>query len=267
MTCEEQAVFRWRRARVNASPWLLQGTERGRGIDACAVRATEEIPEKTATVGVPLDDVKVPMMENKGKTGEKGSRSAHYRDASFGTISFHDDTGERLQTISIRLHAAIVQTDTEAAAHVRGGPYQRMFLNKVTDHCLIDYWHALKDLEAISETLKEEAAAWFLKYQEILWEDCGGARKVIRSLLYLRKVCPEGIGKIKLLWPISHTRTPAVLPGLARNWPIRSDVVETVNKVLVTQRMKHSGMWWSHDGGQSVLAWRSLMQSGRFNAA
>ena len=52
-----------------------------------------------------------------------------------------------------------------------------------------------------------------------------------------------------------------------RGSPIGSGVVEAANKTLVTRRLKLSGQRWVHEGGQPMLTWRSLYQSGRFDAA
>ena len=49
--------------------------------------------------------------------------------------------------------------------------------------------------------------------------------------------------------------------------PIGSGVVEAANKVLVTQRLKRSGMRWKIDGGQAVLTFRALIKSDRFDTA
>ena len=43
--------------------------------------------------------------------------------------------------------------------------------------------------------------------------------------------------------------------------------VEAANKILVTQRMKRSGMRWRIHGGQAVLTVRALIKSGRFDRA
>jgi len=49
------------------------------------------------------------------------------------------------------------------------------------------------------------------------------------------------------------------------NLPIGSGVVEAANKTLVTTRMKRSGSRWSISGGQSVLTFRALAKSSRFD--
>ncbi len=43
--------------------------------------------------------------------------------------------------------------------------------------------------------------------------------------------------------------------------------VEAANKILVTQRMKRSGMRWRIQGGKAVLTVRALIKSARFNRA
>ncbi len=54
---------------------------------------------------------------------------------------------------------------------------------------------------------------------------------------------------------------------LAKNLPIGSGVVEACCKTLVTQRLKRSGMRWQTLGGQSILSFRSLIKSDRFDQA
>ena len=51
------------------------------------------------------------------------------------------------------------------------------------------------------------------------------------------------------------------------NLPIGSGVVEAACKTLVTQRFKCSGMRWGMAGGQAILTFRSVIQSGRWERA
>lgn len=51
----------------------------------------------------------------------------------------------------------------------------------------------------------------------------------------------------------------------ARPLPIGSGVGEAACKTLIPQRLKRSGMRWRHEGGQAILTFRALVQSGRFN--
>lgn len=50
------------------------------------------------------------------------------------------------------------------------------------------------------------------------------------------------------------------------NLPISSDVVEAACKTIVAQRLKRSGMKWSHAGGQAVTTPRTWLKSDRFEA-
>jgi len=51
------------------------------------------------------------------------------------------------------------------------------------------------------------------------------------------------------------------------NLPIGSGVVEAAYKTLVTQRVKRSGRRWGMAGGQAILTFRSVIQSGRWERA
>ncbi|MEL6345345.1 MAG: hypothetical protein AAFV53_19720 [Myxococcota bacterium] len=51
------------------------------------------------------------------------------------------------------------------------------------------------------------------------------------------------------------------------NGPIGSGVIEAACKTLASTRMKGAGMRWGMDGGQTVLTFRGLIQSDRFDPA
>ena len=52
------------------------------------------------------------------------------------------------------------------------------------------------------------------------------------------------------------------------NLPVGSGVVEAACKTLMTQRLlKRSGMQWGMAGGQAILTFRSVIQSGRWERA
>ena len=53
----------------------------------------------------------------------------------------------------------------------------------------------------------------------------------------------------------------------AEHLMVGSGLVEATNKVLVTQRLKGSGMTWSMSGGEAILSLRALVMSDRFDAA
>ena len=53
----------------------------------------------------------------------------------------------------------------------------------------------------------------------------------------------------------------------AENLMVGSGIVEATNKLLVTQRLKGSGMTWSMSGGEAILSLRALVMSDRFETA
>ena len=52
-----------------------------------------------------------------------------------------------------------------------------------------------------------------------------------------------------------------------RKLPIGSGMQEAACKTLVVERLKQSGMSWGNQGGDAILLFRSLLQSGRYEPA
>ena len=125
---------------------------------------------------------------------------------------------------------------------------------------VVDYFHAIAF----------DAGKWgrSRQYRHILRDDANGVEKVIRALVYLRKHHPRRKAiATELGYFRGHRHRMRYAQMTARDLPIGSGIVEAACKTLVTQRMKRSGMRWRHEGGQAILTFRSLIQSGRFNAA
>jgi len=51
-----------------------------------------------------------------------------------------------------------------------------------------------------------------------------------------------------------------------KGWFIGSGVIEAGCKTVVGKRLKQSGMFWSEPGASSVLQFRTILLSGRFDA-
>ena len=113
------------------------------------------------------------------------------------------------------------------------------------------------------------APAWFEKHREILRHDPRGIAKVIRALRYLRDRAQRNRAEIKreLAFFRKHRQRMRYHALKEQGSAIGSGVVEAANKVLVTQRMKRSGMRWRIAGGQAVLTVRALIKSGHFDRA
>lgn len=113
------------------------------------------------------------------------------------------------------------------------------------------------------------APHWFEKHREILRHDPQGVAKVIRALCYLRDSAQGNRADIEreLAFFRKHRHRMRYHALKQQGIAIGSGVVEAANKVLVTQRMKRSGMRWRIAGGQAVLTFRALIKSGHFDRA
>jgi len=264
------------------------------------LRSEEVVQPEAVTVAMSLDGVLVPMKD--GARAEKRAQAeadgketrgpAGYQEASCGTLSFYDATGELLSTIRMaRMPEAKKKTLkhmlTEEIRHVIA---QRPDLKvvKLADGAkdnwrylrgkelpkgieMLDFYHAAEHLSAVLDAAYGEGSAraksQFEKLRHILRHEPNGADKVIRALVHQRKMHRRSkkiATQLKYFRSNRHRMRYATMA--ARNLPIGSGVVEAACKTL-TSRHKRSGMRWRTDGGQAILTLRSLIQSNRFDSA
>ena len=119
------------------------------------------------------------------------------------------------------------------------------FLETVSDHCLVDYWHACQHLAKAKDAIGDKAKTWYARHKTILRNDFDGADKVIRSVRHYRRTA-QGSGAAETLREVQtyfennrHRMSYRLWRTLGR--PIGSGVVEAANKTLVTRRLKLSG--------------------------
>jgi hypothetical protein len=150
------------------------------------------------------------------------------------------------------------------------------FLDMPAGLALIDFYHAVDPLKAAFDAAYGEntpkAKSQFEKYRHILLNDEEGVSKGIRALGHLRKTYPRrGRPSLpqdrptELAYFRTHRHKMRYAQTQARHLSIGSGGGEAACKTLVTQRLKRSGMRWRHDGGQAILTFRTLVQSGRFD--
>ena len=91
---------------------------------------------------------------------------------------------------------------------------------------------------------------------------------MINALAYLRRTHPR-IKRVEQV--LRYFRTNKARMRYAEwkrgGFMIGSGVVEAACKTLVAQRLKLSGMRWSHHGAQAILTMRGWDQSDRFDEA
>jgi hypothetical protein len=141
---------------------------------------------------------------------------------------------------------------------------------------VLDYWHACGYVSKLATALfgdGDKAARWFAKWRRWLRDRHQGVSQVVRSAMWhynnggaLRE------GRMTEYWKAyRYLRKHAVWMKYASyrrdGLPIGSGVTEAACKTVFTERLKRSGMMWSHAGGQVILDLRVLVLSGVWQVA
>ena len=260
---------------------LHENWERGGAAALERIREEEGVPEEAVSAVISLDGVMVPL-----RAGEEGCEKAGWREAACGTIAYHDRKGKRLDTnyfgrmpetgkttLKASLEAELAwirgeRPDLVVVAVADGAVDNWNYLGTLdTDAEAVDYWHACQHLRVVGEHAKAEG--WYKKHAEILRTDPEGVEKVIRAIRYLHDVATAGAEDLarELEFFRKNRRRMRYQELRDRKLSIGSGIVEAANKVLVTQRLKRSGMRWRIEGGQAILTLRALIKSGRFDRA
>ena len=253
------------------------------------IRAKETVPEEAATVCISLDGTMLPMLpEGKGE-----GKATAWREASVATLTCYDTEGERLNTLYLgqmpeaRKATLKEQLATELAHVLNLRPDLRVtavadaaadnwpFLSQYApaEFQLIDCWHACQHLGNAAEHIfpYDDAARkkGYHRHRHILRDGTEGVETVIRSLSYYHN--KAGKRNKELERERNYFRNHRDRMQYKRlqdlNLPIGSGVTESACKTLVGGRMKRSGQRWGMDGGKSILAFRAIARSDRFDAA
>jgi hypothetical protein len=145
---------------------------------------------------------------------------------------------------------------------------------------VVDYYHACLYVSLMAEGLfgpGQQAQAWARRMRRLLVQP-GGARRVLQSASYQRNQdWPEGEAGEKFWEGYGYLHRYGAQMGYARcgrlGIPLGSGVTEAGCKVVVTQRLKQSGMRWGgrrgrqEPFGQVVLDLRVLVLSGAYEVA
>lgn len=288
--------------------------EAERELHESMLRDQERVPQRATAVCISVDGVLAPMKDKAGQRqvkraapGKHGSGPSGYREVGCGTLSFHDDQSERLQTIYqgrmpeskkatlhqwledevLQIHAT--RPDLRRVYLADGAEINWQIANSIEaavraqcEHAgtpyepaleVVDFYHACEHLKRGCDAIFGEGnikgKLEFKKLRNKLKEEDRGADLVINALRYR-------LGTIKLhhkrlAAELTYFRNQRARMDYARyrrdQLPIASGVVEAACKTLVTQRMKRSGMAWSQAGGQAILTIRAWLRSDRFDAA
>lgn len=271
-----------------------------------ALRAGETVPPAATVIAISVDGVTVRMKHDKrqakrDRPGKHASGPAGQREAGCGTVVLYDAEGERLQTVRYgrmpeRRKATLqqqletetasvlaVQPDLKRVLLADGAEPNWSLLAEVDQACgpasqpsveIVDFYHACDHLKEGCDAAWGESTprskAEFERLKILLKEDDQGADRIIRMLKYHRGRAKGRTHKrleVQLTYFRNQRHRMHYAEYLRDSLPIASGVIEASCKTLVTQRMKQSGMAWTHSGGQAILTLRSLIQSDRWQPA
>ncbi|GAB4533448.1 MAG: hypothetical protein Kow0063_15460 [Anaerolineae bacterium] len=255
-------------------------------------------------VAISVDGVTVRMKGGAAKREQPGKHASGplgQREAGCGAVVLYDAQGERLQTVRYgrmpeRRKATLQQqleTEVSGVLAIRpdlkrvlladGAEANWRLLSELDQACgppsqpsveIVDFYHACDHLKEGCDAAWGESTprgkAEFERLKTLLKEADDGAERVIRVLKYHRGRA-RGRKRERLETQLTYFRNQRhrmhYAEYLRNGLPIASGVVEASCKILVTQRMKQSGMAWTQVGGQAILTLRSLIQSGRWPPA
>lgn len=218
-------------------------------------------------------------------------RDEGYREAMTGNISLYDFAGERIHTIY--LGAAPESGKEKFLAHLEnelskvrkkypdaayigladGSKINWDFLEKRTEHHILDFYHATEYLSSASHAFSETATdrfKWFSQACHKLKHDENGALELkleMEARATEIETDKEVGGLIKkqlksaIVYFNNQLSRMKYSEYVAQNFPIGSGVVEAACKTLIKQRLCRSGMRWKHQGAGIVISLRALVQT------
>jgi hypothetical protein len=261
------------------------------------VRKADILPpaKSVAVIMGSLDGVMVPMKNaprvpglHKGDVGPKG-----HKESACASVSLFDHDGERLHTIRFgrmpESKKPTLQKQLNDELRVMHNLYPHAKMQAVADGAgenwrifdeigkdirvqfenTLDYYHAMEYVAdafrlAGGSDPQGDASYW----GQVLREEDKGIDSLIATI-EARVQHNTGATKEKiqknLNYLVNHRDMMQYHKLLKAKQPIGSGIQEAACKTLVVQRMKNSGMTWSHEGGQAILTLRGYHQSGRWD--
>lgn len=138
-----------------------------------------------------------------------------------------------------------------------------------------DFYHVSERVWAMADALftksqQRESVAWARRMLKNLKRPSGASRVLhsAASLLSRRKLGKTPLENFQKAYRYIQSRTSYVkYHDYKRNHlPIGSGVTEAACKTVFTQRLKLSGMRWSHEGACRILTLRTILLSGTWDA-
>jgi len=137
-----------------------------------------------------------------------------------------------------------------------------------------DYYHASERIWTMAEVLfgkgTQKSNAWARRMLKSLKKPSGASRVLhsAASHFHRRQKKPRKLSKKKeeTYWTAyryiqSRTKIMRYSKYTSDHIPLGSGVTEAACKTVFTQRLKNSGMRWSHDGAKTILTLRTILLS------
>ena len=138
-----------------------------------------------------------------------------------------------------------------------------------------DFYHVSERVWAMADALftakeKRESVAWARRMLKNLKRPSGASRVLhsAAALLSRRKLGKTRLEKFYKAYRYLQDRTDYLkyYDYQRANIPMGSGVTEAACKTVYTQRLKLSGMRWSHEGAQRILILRTILLSGTWES-
>jgi hypothetical protein len=231
-----------------------------------------------------------------------GMRDGSFEVAATGTITVYDRRGERLgtvylaqppepgqETISNELTALLAEVlqrwegptpqlcyVTDAGDHETA--YYRQVLRRMRHprtgerlpwQRIVDYYHASQRITTLAETLfgqTRAAQSWAKRMRKLLLKPNGPSRVLHAAAARASRhgVIRHRKKDYRRAYEYLRKRTRFMQYAAYRrqHLPIGSGITEAACKTVFTQRLKLSGMRWTHEGARTVLTLRVILLSG-----
>lgn len=241
------------------------------------------------------DGIHVPIRKDGYHEGATATLSVQDRRGKrLGTVYLGQMPEAGQETLSAQLTALLRKVLTQWHAQGRpaprlayitdGGSHPKAYYRQVLRHMddpwhpgqklawqwVLDFWHACGYVNKLAAALFGEgaqASKWFTQWRRWLRDRHHGGTQVLRSAMWhynnRRKLgkarqadywkAYRYLRKHGVWMKYSHYRRQGM--------PIGSGVTEAACKTVFSQRLKRSGMTWSHEGGQVILDMRVLVVS------
>ena len=196
------------------------------------------------------------IVQKKTKKGEIANRIEKKRLVS--------SLAEGVEPFKKLLNAAAIEKGYSAAKEVVFLSDGAAWLEKCKDEYfpkavkILDWYHATEHLwttahKLFGEDNKEKCSSWVTPYEKMLWEGkVDDAILKLQSEIFTSKNNQQPLIELHGYFA-SNKNNMKYDYYRSKGWFIGSGFIESANKYIVTQRLKQSGMKWTHKAANAVI--------------